>query len=179
MRFNTPSSAAWSMSPISAVPAATGSIFQPSNASRGVGQVATHEIPATRAQHRMPFQTMGLAGGRPLRGPAGWRISTPALTTLCLPDRASPTCCLSSDALRVADLATDEGWGEFGARAAAEGARTLLTCLLPLPRRRGAVLSLYASRTDAFELAAELVVPVFAARAARLAGASQGVQQSW
>jgi GAF domain-containing protein len=78
----------------------------------------------------------------------------------------TPQVATSGQTLRVADLATDERWGEFGARAAAEGARSLLACLLPLPNRRGAVLSLYAGSPEAFDLAAELVVPVFAARAA-------------
>jgi transcriptional regulator with GAF, ATPase, and Fis domain len=68
--------------------------------------------------------------------------------------------------LRVADLSTDPHWVEFTPRAVDEGARSLLACALPLPRREGAVLSLYASRPAAFDTAAELVVPVFAARAA-------------
>jgi hypothetical protein len=47
-----------------------------------------------------------------------------------------------------------------------EGVRALLVCALPLPHGQDAVLSLYARRPAAFDAAAELVVPVFAARAA-------------
>ncbi|HEY7046089.1 MAG TPA: GAF and ANTAR domain-containing protein [Jatrophihabitantaceae bacterium] len=68
--------------------------------------------------------------------------------------------------LRVPDLATDSRWTVFGARAAQEGVRSVLACALPLPRRQAGVLSLFSSRPAAFDAAAELVVPVFAARAA-------------
>lgn len=72
----------------------------------------------------------------------------------------------SGQTLRVADLATDPRWIEFGHRAAAEGVRSVLACALPLPRRQSGVLSLFSSYPAAFDTAAELVVPVFAARAA-------------
>jgi transcriptional regulator with GAF, ATPase, and Fis domain len=79
-----------------------------------------------------------------------------------------PTVDVVGDALtlRVTDLSTEPRWGEFGARAVWEGARALLACPLPLPLRQAGVLSLYSGRPAAFDAAAELVVPVFAARAA-------------
>jgi GAF domain-containing protein len=68
--------------------------------------------------------------------------------------------------LHVPDLMADLRWGQFGVRAADEGVLALLACPLPLPRRRAGVLSSYGARPAAFDAAAELVVPVFAARAA-------------
>jgi GAF domain-containing protein len=68
--------------------------------------------------------------------------------------------------LRIADLATDQCWREFGERAVDVGARAMLACPLPMPRRQAGVLSLYSGTPGAFDAAAELVVPVFAARAA-------------
>ena len=61
---------------------------------------------------------------------------------------------------------TEPHWAEFGARAAELGVRAVLACPLPLPRKRSGVLSVYASEPAAFDAAAELVIPVFAARAA-------------
>jgi AmiR/NasT family two-component response regulator len=53
----------------------------------------------------------------------------------------------------------------------------VLACALPLPRRQSGVLSLFSSSPAAFDAAAELVVPVFAARAAiALAHAEKVVQ---
>lgn len=68
--------------------------------------------------------------------------------------------------LRVADLLTDPRWVDFGVQAAELGVRAMLVCPLPMPRKRAGVLTLYSARPDAFDAAAELVVPVFAARAA-------------
>jgi transcriptional regulator with GAF, ATPase, and Fis domain len=68
--------------------------------------------------------------------------------------------------LRVADLADEERWEQFAAGAVDLGVRALLACPLPMPRRRAGVLTLYSVRPGAFDAAAELVVPVFAARAA-------------
>jgi GAF domain-containing protein len=68
--------------------------------------------------------------------------------------------------LRIADLLAEPRWAEFGARAAELGVRAVLACPLPLPRKRSGVLSVYASEPAAFDAAAELVIPVFAARAA-------------
>ncbi|HEY7047218.1 MAG TPA: GAF and ANTAR domain-containing protein [Jatrophihabitantaceae bacterium] len=79
--------------------------------------------------------------------------------------------------LRVADLATDPRWIEFGEGAAEEGARSVLACALPLPRRQSGVLSLFSSRPAAFDAAAELVVPVFAARAAIALAHAEKVSQ--
>ena len=68
--------------------------------------------------------------------------------------------------LRIPDTLTDPRWAEFGSRAAEEGVRAVLACPLPMPRKRLGVLSVYAGKPAAFDAAAELVIPVFAARAA-------------
>jgi GAF domain-containing protein len=66
----------------------------------------------------------------------------------------------------IADLVTEPRWAEFAPLAADVGVRAVLACPLPMPRKRLGVLSVYASRPGAFDPAAELVIPVFAARAA-------------
>jgi transcriptional regulator with GAF, ATPase, and Fis domain len=68
--------------------------------------------------------------------------------------------------LHVCDVLTDPRCGEFGPLAAEIGVRAMLACPLPMPRKRPGVLTLYASRPAAFDAAVELVIPVFAARAA-------------
>jgi GAF domain-containing protein len=68
--------------------------------------------------------------------------------------------------VRVADLSTDPRWAEFGPLAAEVGVRAVLACPLPMPRKGLGVLSVYSSKPAAFDAAAELVLPVFAARAA-------------
>jgi GAF domain-containing protein len=68
--------------------------------------------------------------------------------------------------LRIADLATDPRWAAFGPLGAEIGVRAMLACPLPMPRKGLGVLSVYSSRPAAFDAAAELVLPVFAARAA-------------
>ena len=68
--------------------------------------------------------------------------------------------------LRIADLLTEPRWADFGAQVLQFGVRAVLACPLPMPRKRAGVLSLYSARPGAFDAAAELVVPVFAARAA-------------
>jgi GAF domain-containing protein len=68
--------------------------------------------------------------------------------------------------LRIADLLTDPRWPKFGPLAAEVGVRAALACPLPMPRKRLGVLSVYAGHPAAFDAAAELVIPVFAARAA-------------
>jgi GAF domain-containing protein len=73
---------------------------------------------------------------------------------------------LEGRALRVDDLVTDPRWLEMSALAGEIGVRAVLACSLPMPRKQQGVLSLYSSRPAAFDAAAELVVPVFAARAA-------------
>ena len=83
----------------------------------------------------------------------------------------------SGRTVRVADLARDPRWAKFGERAAAEGARSVLACALPLPRRQSGVLSLFSSRPAAFDAAAELVVPAFAARAAIALAHAEKVSQ--
>jgi GAF domain-containing protein len=68
--------------------------------------------------------------------------------------------------LRIADLLTEPRWADFGAQVLQFGVRAVLACPLPMPRKRAGVLSLYSARPGAFDAAAELVIPVFAARAA-------------
>jgi transcriptional regulator with GAF, ATPase, and Fis domain len=68
--------------------------------------------------------------------------------------------------LRIADLLTEPAWAEFAPLAAEVGVRAVLACPLPMPRKRLGVLSVYAGEPAAFDAAAELVIPVFAARAA-------------
>jgi GAF domain-containing protein len=67
--------------------------------------------------------------------------------------------------LRIADLSTDPRWAEFGPLAAEVGVRAALACPLPMPRKGLGVLSVYAGKPAVFDAAAELVLPVFAARA--------------
>lgn len=68
--------------------------------------------------------------------------------------------------LRIADVLSDPDWPEFGVQAAEVGVRAVLACPLPMPRQRPGALTLYSSEPAVFDAAAELVVPVFAARAA-------------
>lgn len=68
--------------------------------------------------------------------------------------------------LRIANLSADPRWPEFGPLAAEVGVRAVLACPLPMPRKELGVLSVYSSVPAAFDAAAELVLPVFAARAA-------------
>ena len=68
--------------------------------------------------------------------------------------------------LRICDVLTDPRCGEFGPLAAEVGVRAMLSCPLPMPRKRPGVLTLYSGKPAAFDAAVELVVPVFAARAA-------------
>lgn len=68
--------------------------------------------------------------------------------------------------LRIADLSADPRWPGLGERATDIGACSLLVCSLPMARKGPGVFSLYSDRPNAFDAAAELVVPVFAARAA-------------
>jgi GAF domain-containing protein len=68
--------------------------------------------------------------------------------------------------LRIPDLSTDPRWVELGPLAAEVGVRAVLACPLPMPRKGLGVLSVYSSRPAAFDAAAELVLPVFAARSA-------------
>ena len=67
---------------------------------------------------------------------------------------------------RMPDLSTDPRWAELGPLAAEVGVRAVLACPLPMPRKGLGVLSVYSSRPAAFDAAAELVLPVFAARSA-------------
>jgi GAF domain-containing protein len=66
---------------------------------------------------------------------------------------------------RADDLTTDPRWARFAARAVEHGVRSLLVCELPLLRGRVGALNLYSSQPHAFTPRAELLAPVFAARA--------------
>jgi GAF domain-containing protein len=68
--------------------------------------------------------------------------------------------------VRIADLSIAPRSAEFAPLAAEVGVRAVLACPLPMPRKGLGVLSVYSSRPGAFDAAAELVLPVFAARAA-------------
>jgi GAF domain-containing protein len=83
-----------------------------------------------------------------------------------LGDGPSQQVILDGQTLRVADLLVGGRWPEFGVQASEVGVRAVLACPLPLPRKRHGVLTLYSATPAAFDKAAELVVPVFAARAA-------------
>lgn len=67
--------------------------------------------------------------------------------------------------LRILDLKQETRWPKYAARLRELGLRSVLACELPVIRQPGGVLSLYSPRRHAFGDAAELVVPVFAARA--------------
>lgn len=63
------------------------------------------------------------------------------------------------------DLAGDTRWPDFVPQALERGVRAVLACVLPITRNVQGVLSVYASKPDAFDEVAGLVLPVFAARA--------------
>lgn len=67
--------------------------------------------------------------------------------------------------IRVDDLRQDQRWPVFGPYAADLGIRSVLVCELPVSGRTRATLNLYSSQPTAFGPMAELVAPVFAARA--------------
>ena len=66
--------------------------------------------------------------------------------------------------LRIVDVRHETRWPKYSARLQELGLRSVLACELPLTGE-GGVLTLYSGRRHAFGEAAELVVPVFAARA--------------
>jgi len=68
--------------------------------------------------------------------------------------------------MRIDDLGAERRWPRFAARAGAVGVRSMLVCALSGTRGGTAMLSLYSSRRRGFSVAAELVAPVFASRAA-------------
>jgi hypothetical protein len=67
--------------------------------------------------------------------------------------------------LRIVDVRHETRWPKYAARLQELGLRSVLACELPLSGEPGGVLTLYSARRHAFGDAAELVVPVFAARA--------------
>ena len=66
---------------------------------------------------------------------------------------------------RIDDLREDPHWPRFAARASGLGMRSLLVCELPVLRGGSGTLNLYSDEPHAFTPIAELVAPVFAARA--------------
>jgi PAS domain S-box-containing protein len=66
---------------------------------------------------------------------------------------------------RADDLVSEPRWPRFAPRAVEHGVRSLLVCELPLLRGRVGTLNLYADQPHAFTPLAELLAPVFAARA--------------
>jgi hypothetical protein len=67
--------------------------------------------------------------------------------------------------LRIVDVRHEARWPKYAARLQELGLRSVLACELPLTGQPEGVLTLYSARRHAFGDAAELVVPVFAARA--------------
>jgi hypothetical protein len=67
--------------------------------------------------------------------------------------------------VHCADLAGDARWADFVPHALEAGVRSVLACELPITRNLRGSLSAYATEPDAFGPVAELVLPVFAARA--------------
>jgi ANTAR domain/GAF domain len=63
------------------------------------------------------------------------------------------------------DLGDDPRWPRFAARAAELGVRSVLVCELPVLRGSVGTLNLYAGEPRAFTPIAQLLAPVFAARA--------------
>ena len=66
---------------------------------------------------------------------------------------------------RVDDIREDPRWPSFAAKAGEMGIRSLLVCELPVLRGGAGTLNLYSEEPHAFSPLAELVAPVFAARA--------------
>jgi PAS domain S-box-containing protein len=67
--------------------------------------------------------------------------------------------------LHVDDLAEETRWPLFTTQARDLEVRSILACELPLTRGGAAALNLYSTRPGAFTAIAELIAPVFAARA--------------
>jgi len=67
--------------------------------------------------------------------------------------------------VHVDDLAQEARWRLFTAQTHDLGIRSILACELPLTRGGAAALNLYSSQPRAFTALAELIAPVFAARA--------------
>lgn len=67
--------------------------------------------------------------------------------------------------VQCADLAGDARWADFVPQALEVGVRSVLACELPITRNLRGSLSVYATKPEAFDSVAELVLPVFAARA--------------
>jgi PAS domain S-box-containing protein len=66
---------------------------------------------------------------------------------------------------RADDIRDDPRWPRLAARASQLGMRSLLVCELPVLRSGAGTLNLYSDEPHAFTALAELVAPVFAARA--------------
>lgn len=73
---------------------------------------------------------------------------------------------VTHEVVRINDTFTDPRWPKFAAQLQNLGLRSVLVCEVPMTHTTPSVLSLYAQRRHAFSAAAELVAPVFAARAA-------------
>jgi PAS domain S-box-containing protein len=77
--------------------------------------------------------------------------------------------------IRVDDLTQERRWPAFAQRAAETQIRSVLVCELPVTRGAPATLNMYSSQPDAFTAIAELVAPVFAARASIAIGHTDDV----
>lgn len=68
--------------------------------------------------------------------------------------------------VRIDDPATDTRWPAYAAQLRQFGLASVVVCELPMTHGTLSVLSVYASRRHAYRNAGELIVPVFADRAA-------------
>jgi PAS domain-containing protein len=77
--------------------------------------------------------------------------------------------------VRVDDLSRDRRWPKLARKSGETSVRSILVCELPVTRGAPATLNLYSSRPAAFTALAELVAPVFAARASIAMGHTDDV----
>jgi PAS domain S-box-containing protein len=77
--------------------------------------------------------------------------------------------------IRVDDLTQEVRWPEFAQHAGETQVRSILVCELPVTRGAPATLNMYSSEPAAFTAIAELVAPVFAARASIAIGHTDDV----
>lgn len=103
---------------------------------------------------------------------ANQRIETPAsvgpLAAACdhLQEELREGPCLSaitdSTTIRIDDLATEERWPAFAAKASELGVRSLLACQLATMRDRVGALNLYSTEVGAFDGTAETLATAYA-----------------
>lgn len=77
--------------------------------------------------------------------------------------------------VRVDDLSRERRWPKLARRAGETQVRSIIVCELPVTRGAPATLNLFSSQPAAFTAMAELVAPVFAARASIAIGHTDDV----